>query len=148
MDIARFKHLLSAYGAAIERWPEEERNAAREFIESNPETNALLREAALLDQALDAYKAESINTIREDILARLPDRTRRGLLDRFIDWLLPDLGYMGAWLWRPALLASVALILGIVLGSTLSLDPANDAGVWQEELHVMALNSEDMEPTQ
>lgn len=144
MNMTRFEQLIAAYGAAIERWPEEERLAARAFIESNPETNTLLHKAARLDEALDAYKVESGDTIRDDILARLPEPTA---LDRFIDWLLPDRVHIGAWLWRPALLASLALMLGVVLGGTLSFAPANDAGVWQEELYVMALNTEDMEPT-
>lgn len=142
MDMDRFKQLIAAYGASFERWPQEERYAAREFSASNEEGNALLGEADALDEMLDAYHVESADAITQKVLARLPERTRRSLLDRFIDWLLPDLGHPGLRFRRPAILAGLALTVGIILGGTLPLDSTDNASVWQEELYVMALNTE------
>lgn len=142
MDIDRFNQLIAAYGASFERWPHEDRYAAREFSASNKEANALLREADALDKMLDVYQVRSADTITQKILARLPERMPRSSLDRFMDWLVPDLGHTGLRFRRPAILAGVALTLGIILGGTLPLNSINDADVWQEELHVMALNTE------
>lgn len=141
MDMDRFKQLIAAYGASFERWPQEERYAAREFSAFNEEANALLREADALDEMLDTYRVESADAITQKLLARLPER-RRSLLDRFIDWLLPEPGDMGPRFRRPAILAGLALTVGIILGGTLPLDSTDNASVWQEELYVMALNTE------
>lgn len=142
MDMDRFKQLTAAYGASFERWPREERYAARKFSASDEKANALLGEADALDEMLDAYHVESSDMIAQKVLARLPERTRRSLPDRFMDWLIPDLGHMGLRFRRPAILAGLVLTVGIILGGTLPLDSTDNASVWQEELYVMALNTE------
>lgn len=145
MNMKRFKQLLAAYGANVERWPDEERDEAARFVETNQQAKTLLSEEALFDEALDAWQVEPLYDARDKTLARLGNNADRNLADRFVDWLLPDLDHAGARLWRPALLAGIALTLGIALGSTVSLESNNEADVWQEELHVMALNTEQME---
>lgn len=141
----RIKQLLAAYGANVERWPDEERDEATKFVEANKQAKTLLNEEALFDEALDAWQVEPLYDARDKILARLEKTEERNIADRFVEWLLPDVDQADTRLWRPALLAGIALTLGIALGSTVSLESNNEADVWQEELHVMALNTEQME---
>ncbi|MEX2489850.1 MAG: hypothetical protein WD356_10040 [Pseudomonadales bacterium] len=142
MNMDRFEQLLSAYGANAGRWPDNDREQAMEFAATNSRARQLLDEAAILDEALDAWEVDPLQGMKAKILARLPEGNHRDALDRFIDWLLPDLDHVGTWLWRPAFLAGMTLTLGILLGSTVSLDVTDEADLWQEELRVMALNTD------
>ena len=57
MDRARFEHLLDAYGADFERWPERERSDGERFARAHEqELAALLCAAQAFDGALGAAK--------------------------------------------------------------------------------------------
>jgi len=57
MTPERFHVLLDACGADLRRWPEAERDAARELLATGPSAlRAACAEAALLDRSLDAYE--------------------------------------------------------------------------------------------
>lgn len=56
MEIKRFRALIESYGAAPERWPEGEQEAALALLEKS-DAQALLRDAAPLDSALDLVEA-------------------------------------------------------------------------------------------
>jgi len=57
MTPERFHALLDACGADLRRWPEAERDAARELLATGPSAlRAACAEAALLDRSLDAYE--------------------------------------------------------------------------------------------
>ena len=74
MDIDRFRALAEAYGGAMDRWPQDERDAARIFARAHPETAAILADAA----ALDAMLAEWTLPPTDDLLrARLLRDARR-----------------------------------------------------------------------
>jgi len=53
MKLDRLQDLIDAYGAAPERWPNQERGLAQVFIATSKEAQGLLEEAKLLDGALD-----------------------------------------------------------------------------------------------
>ncbi|GBR16983.1 hypothetical protein AA105894_1704 [Asaia spathodeae NBRC 105894] len=53
MDIQRFTSLAGTYGAAFERWPEEERLAARAFVEHSAEAQRLIADERLLDEVIE-----------------------------------------------------------------------------------------------
>ncbi len=52
MDLQRFRWLLDAYGADLERWPEAERDAARALLIRSPEAAEARRETAELDRLM------------------------------------------------------------------------------------------------
>jgi len=57
MTPERFHALLDACGADLRRWPEAERDAARELLANGPPAlRAACAEATLLDRDLDAYQ--------------------------------------------------------------------------------------------
>lgn len=53
MNLDRLRHVLDAYGASPERWPEEERDELVELLGREPEAQALVSEATQLDALLD-----------------------------------------------------------------------------------------------
>lgn len=55
MTPSRFAEILEAYGAAPQRWPEAERDAALALVERSAEIRAQLSRAAALDTALDRW---------------------------------------------------------------------------------------------
>lgn len=78
MDGARFEALVAAYGAAPNRWPEEERAAAEQFARSDPRAARLLAEADAVDALLFAHRvAEPSATLRTMTLESAPRRRRR-----------------------------------------------------------------------
>lgn len=54
MKLAAFEAMLGTYGAAMRRWPPDRRAAAQALLAHSPQARDMLREAALLDAALDA----------------------------------------------------------------------------------------------
>jgi hypothetical protein len=54
ITLDRLKVLLDAYGADPERWPDDQRTAARELLTNSAETRAYVQQAAVLDTLLDA----------------------------------------------------------------------------------------------
>lgn len=63
MTIARLRTLLDAYGAAPQRWPEEERAAALALIAQSSEARAAVAAAEALDATLGAYANPAENAI-------------------------------------------------------------------------------------
>jgi len=86
MDRARFETLLAAYGADVNRWPEEERAGAAGFLTQHEvELRAALKEAREIDSMLlHAAAAPRLDTLAARILASAPRRVemfdRRALL--------------------------------------------------------------------
>lgn len=54
-SLERFAALAEAYGSSIERWPVEEREAARAMADTAP-ARAILARQQVLDRALDTYR--------------------------------------------------------------------------------------------
>jgi len=74
MTPERFHALLDACGADLRRWPEAERDAARELLATGPSAlRAACAEAALLDRGLDAYEVAAPDAaLIERIAAAVP----------------------------------------------------------------------------
>jgi hypothetical protein len=53
ITLDRLKVLLDAYGADPARWPDEQREAARELLARSDEARVYVRQAAVLDTLLD-----------------------------------------------------------------------------------------------
>lgn len=90
MDIERYRSLAEAYGSDVRRWPQDIKPAADAFASREPEAaRAALHEAALLDEALDAWRAPAVDAaLRDRVLVSAPTpRARSGLIGRFGFWL-------------------------------------------------------------
>lgn len=110
MNLARLSELLDAYGAAAERWPQSERQAALQLLAESAAAQRLRDNAALLDASLDDFIVAPVNTqLRQRILASFPPAAPgwRALLAE----LWQDLGG-----WR---LVAPAFALSLTLGAVL-----------------------------
>jgi len=85
MDLNRFETLVTAYGAAPDRWPDDERAAAQAFARADPRAAALLAEADAIDALLFAHRvAEPSRTLRAMVIEGAP--TKRRLTGRARMW--------------------------------------------------------------
>lgn len=57
MTLKRFRALARSYGAQLQRWPQEERDAARELLAGSEEARALLEQERALDGVIAAAAA-------------------------------------------------------------------------------------------
>ena len=141
MTETRFEELSAAYGAALERWPEGERDAARELLAVSPDAQAMHDEARALDAALDGW---TVPVPSEALMARIladaadvsasrgaaaePARPaaaeRPGLLARLF----------GEWGWRPAGAMMACLAIGFVAGLAGAPAPLEQAGPDADEI--------------
>ena len=141
MDIREFTSLLETYGTLDANWPDPVREIAVVYRDANPEAAKLVDRYAPLDEALMRYEVPVSETrIRSNILSRINTRTSsKYLVDRITGWLLPDLTDIHA-IWRPALIASLPLIIGVILGSTVSLGTTDNTDTWDNEISLVALS--------
>ncbi|ESQ81265.1 hypothetical protein [Asticcacaulis sp. YBE204] len=73
MTSDRFEAIIEAYGATPSRWPEAERDAARAFMQREPQiARALMAEARGIDALLGSLAApEPSDALQWEVLARL-----------------------------------------------------------------------------
>ena len=129
MTYERFEHLADAYGGDLRRWPEAEREAARDLMAADPRAAVLLREADGLDALLDAApRVAASHALRERVIAAavgagLGRRRRAGI------------GVM-AWLsgagWAAA--ACTGAVFGVVLTGQMTADIRADTVLYQASL--------------
>jgi len=128
MTPERFSRLVDSYGGELLRWPVSMQSEARACLIANPGLRAVLQQGAELDQALERWSAPAFAGLEARLLQQnLPDR-QRGLIDRIVDWLMPPNGTNVPW-WRPAALACLPLLLGLVSGGQLELPFAQGQGL-------------------
>ena len=136
MNIERFQQILDAYGARVDNWPGEERQAAQLLLQSNTECVSLLRRYHSVDDYLDEYVSRVPSALRQKILQRLPG----SIIDTIVNWLIPD---VRSDFWRPVIAGSLPLVMGVMLGtSTLGdlLDSTTVDDNWEEEIYLLALD--------
>ena len=136
MKIDRFTQILEAYGTDQDNWPQDERYAARQLLQSSDECSAILESLSTLDDRLDEYLPRHPVVSSQRILESLP----RPVIDRIINWLIPD---PGVKLWRPLMAGSLPLVLGAIIGvSTLGelFGLENSAEAWEDEIYLLALD--------
>lgn len=110
----RLLTILESYGADSARWPQEERTAALATLRQQPDADALLQSAALVDDVLakGATAAEQgLPPYLEATLAGIPIKEKQASAGfEFPSWLT-------AW---PQLttLAAAATVAGIIVGNT------------------------------
>ena len=127
------ENMLRTYGAAPKQWPEELRETLRQAIDRYPELQAVVEEEAILDGRLNAFMPAVAMTV-EGVIAKVSATERRsqstsgGWLESFIDWLVPSEDVV--W-WRGAITALVPLVVGVWLGSGVSVDQEQWEGTEQ-----------------
>jgi hypothetical protein len=137
MNQEQFKKLLETYGADTDRWPDDLRGQALSYLAENPNNQQLVSKYQALDDALDRYE---ISPDTSGIQAALLSRLQQTLFDRFIAWLIPE---QPQYFWKPALAATLPLVIGIVVGSNVELPTETSYDSWDEEIALLALE----EPT-
>jgi hypothetical protein len=106
LSIERYRALLAAYGARLELWPADERDAARALLESSAEARELSREEAGLDALFASAEAPALSAGLSRKLAELPVAEPQ-----------PRKLWPFRRTWVPALAWAAAAVLGIALGS-------------------------------
>ena len=106
MSIDRYRALLAAYGARLELWPADERDAAQALLDSSAEARELSREEAGLDALFASAAAPALSAGLSCKLAELPVAEPQ-----------PRKLWPFRRTWVPALAWAAAAALGIGLGS-------------------------------
>jgi hypothetical protein len=113
MTLGRFRALADSYGADLQRWPEDEREAAWALLRNSPEAHALLGDASALDKAFAAASA------REQAMLWEPDgpdaalaRLRSGVAARLTASAVPRRRWWPGW--RPAAWETWVARVGVV----------------------------------
>ena len=89
VTLDRLRALLDAYGAAPERWPEPERDAARRLCAESTAAAAMLRQAAELDRLLDAASIQPPSPALERLVVSGAPRPRSSVRRRVLVVTLP-----------------------------------------------------------
>ena len=128
----RALNVIAAYGAEQSAWPEEERGATLDALQSSDQLKEMLREAASLDRLLQ--RSARVATLdgahlAQQIAHRVPQQlTLSQRLSRRLEVVAESLS---SDVWKPALAASLTLSAGLAVGST-TYEPAED---WSQAEH-------------
>lgn len=149
MNIDRFRALTSAWGAHSDRWPEGERQSALTLLEQSQEARTILAAAQEMDAMLDGYTLPAATAdnlrLKQNITASINRPiTQTSALTSLMNWLMPRGSKSLFFLWRPAVVASIPLMLGIAVGLTL-FDNTTDTLTTDEELMLLALSEPGIE---
>ena len=128
----RALNVIAAYGAEQSAWPEEERGATLDALQSSDQLKEMLREAASLDRLLQ--RSARVATLdgahlAQQIAHRVPQQlTLSQRLSRRLEVVAESLS---SDVWKPALAASLTLTAGLAVGST-TYEPVED---WSQAEH-------------
>ena len=151
MNDLRFTQIIDAYGTRSERWPETERDPMLHYIRSNASAQQYINREAAIDRLLDADLREKLpadlhEKLNARIMANLPAaqlafvRADDSLVDRLLAWLLPT--NTNSDFWRPAMVACLPLLVGLVIGSNVSLEALDDSYTWDEQAYLVGLSAD------
>ena len=128
----RALNVIAAYGAEQSAWPEEERGATLNALQSSDQLTEMLSEAASLDSLLQ--RSARVATLdgahlAQQIVHRVPQQlTLSQQLSRRLEVVAESLSSDA---WKPALAASLTLSAGLAVGST-TYEPVED---WSQAEH-------------
>ena len=93
MDLDRFTKIVQSYGSVPVRWPEDERELAKQFLANSSEAKAILAIEEPLDDLLMLAERklvthDSMETLRESVLIEISDSIP--WIKRFFDWFKSD----------------------------------------------------------
>ena len=117
---------IATYGAEQSAWPEAERGATLDALQSNDQVRQILSEEASLDSLLQqSARVATLDAtqVAQQIARRLPQQlTLSQRLSRGLEVVAESLS---SDVWKPALAASLTLSAGIAVGST-TYEPVED----------------------
>jgi hypothetical protein len=140
MTLTEFTQLLEIHGADPANWPPEQRPNMLSLVRDNNEASSILSEFQRLDGLLVAMEAPQFADLGARIANQELPQRQAGLMDRLLNWLLPEKA--GSNLWRPALAACLPLVVGVIVGnySNFAMDQSSQATqYWEDELAMISL---------
>ena len=136
----RFTAIVEAYGSQPARWPAEERAHAIAYSAAHPEAQAVQTEFRAVDDMLDQFQVADLSLLERNVLSQVARTSEGNVFDHLLDWLLPHSQKLAAWLWRPALVACLPLVCGILLADYFSFGIDGAQNSREEELYLLSLN--------
>ena len=142
MNIEEFGKIVDSYGSESSAWPMELREECSSFVAASLTARTLIKQQRELEILLDQVAVPNFPELESRILnQRLPAR-KITLLEQLLAWLMPENSF-GKQIWRPAMLACLPLVFGIVIGNFFSfgIGLENDGfAYWDDELTMLSLN--------
>jgi len=142
MTLEEFSTLVDIHGSNIKNWPSALRKDSKTLLENSDRARTLLTAQRRLEQQLDQITVPEFAGLQARILKQqLPPRNDPPL-DKLLDWLIP-VGGFAAQLWRPAMVACLPLVFGIVLGNYYSFGvgvESSEVEYWEDELTLLSLS--------
>ena len=142
MTLEEFTKIIEIYGSSSERWPVGLREECENFIANNSEARELNDRQQELEMLMNQIAVPEFPGLEAKVLnQQLPPR-KLALLDPFLEWLLPA-GKPGKLFWRPAMIACLPLIFGIVIGNFYNFGvglQGESFEYWDDELYILSLN--------
>ena len=142
MTLEEFTKIIESYGSSSERWPVGLREECENFIANNSEARELIDRQQELEMLMNQIAVPEFPGLEAKVLnQQLPPR-KLALLDPFLEWLLPA-GKPGKLFWRPAMIACLPLIFGIVIGNFYNFGvglQGESFEYWDDELYILSLN--------
>ena len=145
MTLEEFTRIIDLHGAESARWPKRLRAECEAFVANSIEARSLLNQQWAVDELLEQLEVPEFHGLESHILNQaLPERNR-SFFDPIVEWLLPQGGYAQN-LWRPAVVACLPLVFGIVLANYFSFGVGvgveNDGfQYWGDELAMLSLTN-------
>jgi hypothetical protein len=136
MNLERFTLIVESYGADSQQWPRNERAEALEFSSTSIDAVSLLDQERELDQHLALFEFPNSERSVRRVKMGISSALKPSRLEQLLNWVLPDFDDLTRTLWRPTLVATMPLLLGVVIGLTLSNDTYELSP--EEELNVLA----------
>lgn len=120
MNLERFTLIVESYGADPQQWPGDERVEALEFSRTSTDAMSLLDQEAELDQQLALFELPDSKLAVQRIERAILSELKPGPVEQLLNWVLPDFDDLSHTLWRPTLAACMPLLLGVVIGLSLT----------------------------
>ena len=142
MTLEEFGKIIESYGSSSERWPVDMRKECENFIADNSEARELVNRQLELEMLMDQIAVPEFPGLEARVLdQQLPSR-KLAPLDQFLEWLLPA-DKSGKQFWRPAMVACLPLIFGIIIGNFYNFGvglQGESFEYWDDELYILSLN--------
>jgi hypothetical protein len=129
MDTQKFADALDRWGSDLATWPAPQSSAGRELLATSEVAQALLAQANSLDQLLNEVAGHKAPLgLERKILNQIASQDS---MQEVVDWF-------SATLWRPALAATCALLLGFSIGIAL---PQSDNDLMLDNVSMLAFSA-------
>lgn len=141
MTLKEFTIIIDRFGAESERWPKKIQDECKSFVATNAAAKNLLNPQRKVDALMKQLQVPDFPNLETRVLNQALPARSDSFIDRIIEWLIPQNSF-GQQIWRPAIVACLPLVFGIVLGNFFSFGVAiEDDGFqyWDDELVMLSL---------